>query len=137
MAKVHEFLPVSFVDAQMRLPLQYLGPSNFQERSIPLIDFLQWIEANITLPVKEVVTLTASGSVAVPAGKWALWAALESATAQTGVTIGETAGGSELAFDLPINGMARVQLGVYGGSAGTTIYFAGLTATTTISILII
>lgn len=137
MAKVHEFTPVSFVDANMRLPLQYLGPSNFQERSIPLLDLLAWIEANITLPVKESITLTASGSFAVPAGKWALYAALESASPQTGVSIGETAGGSELAFDLAFNGLARVNLGVYGGAAGTTIYFAGLSATTTISILII
>jgi hypothetical protein len=137
MAKVHEFLPVSFVDADMRLPLQYLGPSNFQERSIPLLELLAWIEANIELPVKETITLSASGSFAVPPGKWALWVALESATAQTGISIGETPGGNELGFDVSVNGMARVQLGVYGGAAGTNIYFAGLTATTTISILVI
>ncbi len=139
MSKVHTFNLLSAIDGAMRMPLQFVGPGNYQARAIELSLLLEWIEANITLPTSQVVTLTTSGSIAVPAGKWALWAALESATAQTAVDVGETAGGSELGENVSLSAgiPARVQLGVFGGSGGTNVYFSGLTASTVITVLIV
>lgn len=133
---VHEFPVVSVATGDMRLPLQYLGPGNYQGRAIGLDVLREWMESQMQVPYATPITLSVSGSVAVPPGRWALWVALTSATAQTGISIGETPGGNELAL-LDLNGVARASLGVYGGTLGAIIYISGLSASTTISVLIV
>ena len=133
---VHEFPVVSVATGDMRLPLQYLGPGNYQGRSIDLDVLREWMEGEMQVPYAANITLSVSGAIPVPAGRWALWVALTSATAQTGINIGETPSGNELAL-LDLSGIARVSLGVYGGTLGATVYISGLSASTTISVLIV
>lgn len=82
-------------------------------------------------------TTTATNyTFSVPAKRWVVAVSIESAAQN--VLIGKTPGGSEYSEFTVVSGEPNtVTLFVYGGASGTSIYFTGITLSTTITILTI
>lgn len=139
MSKVHTFPFVTRagLTGDFRLPFQYRGPGQFEEGATSLAEHLLWIEENIEINNSAQTTISGtSGSAPVPAGKWLMAFAIETATSQT-VRIGTTPGGDELGEVAVTAGTpATVQTTIYGGASGATIHFT-MSATITVTRLIL
>jgi hypothetical protein len=83
-------------------------------------------------------TSAATFAMPIPAKKWAVAVALESATAQT-INIGSVSGGDQYGTSVEVlTGQANtVSLFFFSGAAGGNIYFSGITASITITVLTI
>lgn len=141
MAKVNLF-PIktaAYLDTKLagQLPGNGAAPESFQ---MPLSAVLALVLDN--LPVTTVgsaaTVTTATATVSVPAGKWMVGFAVQSTVGQT-VTAGTTLGGKNIADAEAVTANTPTtffQL-LYGGTAGATVYFSGLTGTVNLNFLIL
>ena len=135
--KVHLFPLVGSLSPDYRIPFQYQGPGSFAGKAFTLPLLFDWIESQLTLPENEPQTVVANYTLNVPAGRWALCAAIQSVFAQT-ISVGETNGGTQYAqIDAGVGTLHRVTLFAYGGTGGTQVYFTGISSAVVITTLII
>lgn len=138
MSKVHLFPLITNVYSDTRLPLQYPGNSQPPAASqVAMSTLLTWIEANLNITNGSSATIaTSTYTFNIPAGKWLMAVAAESATAQT-FKCGLTAGTDELIYEgiVGAGGISSFSMNIFGGTAGKTIYFSALSGTVTLSFL--
>lgn len=141
MALVHEFPLTSNLYDDTRVPFQY--PGNGEDPAADGLAFSlaalrSYLVEKKMYSTSEVVT-TSTHTFSIPAGRWLVGIAVESASGQS-FNLGVSAGTDELI------GLGTVTGGggpesfpqvIYGGSAGKTIYFSSLTGTLTITFLLI
>jgi hypothetical protein len=138
MAKVHLFPLLSDVYSDTRLPLQYPGNSQPAAASqITLATLLTWVNANLGFNTQATVA-SESHSMNIPAGKWLVGIAVQSATAQT-FKCGLSSGTDELVYEgiVGAGDVSTFSALLYGGASGKTIHFSVLAGTVTITLLIL
>lgn len=138
MAKVHLFPLVSDVYSDTRLPLQYPGNGAPAAASqVTLATLLAFVNANLGFNTQATVS-SATHSMNIPAGKWLVGIAVQSATAQT-FKCGLSAGTDELVYEGIVGAGDVSTFGalLYGGTSGKTIHFSALSGTVTITLLIL
>jgi len=138
MAKVHLFPLITSLYSDTRLPLQYPGNGQPPAASqVALSVLLQWIEDNLELEYGSSVSVnTSTYTYNLPAGKWLVGIAAQSASAQA-FKCGLSAGTDELIYEGIVGAGDVSTFGVllYGGTGGKTIYFSALTGTVTLTFL--
>lgn len=138
MAKVHLFPLITDVYSDTRLPLQYPGNGQPPAASqVALSVLLAWIEENLSLQYgSSVAVSTATYTYNLPAGKWLIGIAAQSASAQA-FKCGFSAGTDELIYEgiVGAGDVSTFSTLLYGGTAGKTIHFSALTGTVTLTLL--
>lgn len=138
MAKVHLFPLVSSLFSDTRLPLQYLGGGNTPAaRQVSLATLLTWMEANLPLLTSTSVNVSASTyTYTLPAGKWLIAFAVSSSSDQE-FNVGFSSGTDEYIQAGNVTGGGSESFGapIFGGAAGKTLYFSGLSGSTTLTFL--
>lgn len=139
MSLVHQFPLRATILPTMRLAGQYISatdaPAAFQ---VEFSQMLAWMEGNLRLPETIATTTGGSTSMSIPANRWCVAVAVQSATTQA-FNVGAMPGGSEYGSLVPVaaGDVSTVALVVFGGSAGNQIYISGLSGVATISILVL
>lgn len=139
MAQVHTFGLVTEIFTDTRVPIQYLGGGNSPAaRQFTLALLLEFVQANLGLSASETVS-TSTYQYDLPAGKWLLAIAVQSASSQS-FDCGLAADTDEIIQDGPVTGgggPATFGTLLFGGLDGLSIYFSSLTGTSTVTFLVI
>jgi hypothetical protein len=138
MAKVHLFPLVTSLFADTRLPLQFPGNAQPPAASqVTLATLLAFIQANLTNNTAATVS-SATHSMSVPAGKWLVGIAVQSATTQA-FKCGLSAGTDELVYEgiVDAGDVSTFSALLFGGTGGKTIHFSALTGSVTITLLVL